>query len=428
MSIRLLPSTLVNQIAAGEVVERPASVVKELVENALDAGATRIDVAIADGGLSLIAVTDNGVGMSRDDLMLAVQRHATSKLPGDDVMHIEHLGFRGEALPSIASVSRMTLTSRRAEDAHGWCLAIEAGAHGAPEPAACNIGTRIEVRDVFFAIPARLKFLKSERSEVQAVQDVMLRLAMTHPSVGFRLTHQNRSLMQLDAQQGDLLDAHRLRLGELLGRDFTENALPLALERDGVRLSGYVSLPTYAKATAAAQYFAVNQRPVRDRQLIGAVRGAYQDFLARDRHAVVALFIDLPPEMVDVNVHPAKAEVRFRNAGLIRGMIVGGIARTLQEAGHRASNTVAASALQAARPAYAPHFALPQPISQGLAETSARHGRNIGAPRRPPCTNRGCNDYRHSLPVGCSLRTTAPYLHHRPNRRRHSDCRSACGA
>jgi DNA mismatch repair protein MutL len=354
MAIRLLPPDLVNRIAAGEVVERPASAVKELVENALDAGASRIEVMLREGGRSLILVEDDGGGMTPAELELAVERHATSKLPDDDLVHIATLGFRGEALPSIAAVSRLTLTSRKAGADSAWSLALEAGAKGKPQPAALALGTRIEVRDLFFATPARLKFLKAPRTELGHAEEVVKRLAMAHPEVAFTLRDETRVLFRYQPPGadlvGDVAGARLARLGAIMGREFQENALALDALREGVRLSGHAGLPTLNRATADQQFLFVNGRPVRDRLLQGAVRGAYQDFLARDRHPLVALFLDLPPEEVDVNVHPAKAEVRFRDSGLVRGLIVGAIRHALAEAGHRASTTVAGAALGAFRP------------------------------------------------------------------------------
>jgi DNA mismatch repair protein MutL len=371
MTIRRLPAELVNRIAAGEVVERPAAAVKELVENAIDAGAARIDVTLRDGGLSLILVSDDGGGMTADELALAVERHATSKLPDDDLVHIRSLGFRGEALPAIGAVSRLTIASRRRGASATWSIAVEGGSVGRVAPAAGGEGTRVEVRDLFYATPARLKFMKTARTELDHALDMVQRLAMAHPGVAFTLSDGERARLRLPAASGER-DAARLdRLGAVLGRDFAENALTIAAEREGHRLSGYAGLPTLNRATAAGQYLFVNGRPVRDKLLFGAVRGAYQDFLARDRHPVLALFLDLPPEAVDVNVHPAKAEVRFREAGLVRGLIVGALKHALAEAGHRASTTVAASALGALRPAgpYAqPAYALPPRPGAGLAE------------------------------------------------------------
>src|SRR5215475_2319033 len=355
MPIRVLPPTVVNRIAAGEVIERPASAVKELVENAIDAGATRIDVTLREGGRSLIAVVDDGGGMSADELALAVERHATSKLPDDDLTHIATLGFRGEALPSIAAVGRLIIISRQADSDTAWSLAVEGGAKGAVQPAALGQGTRVELRDLFYATPARLKFLKAARTELDHASDVVNRLAMANPGIAFALFDDARPLLRYAAAAGDLLGgdgaaARLARLAQVMGREFADNALAIDVVREGVRLTGHIGLPTLNRATAAQQYLFVNGRPVRDRLLQGAVRGAYQDFLARDRHPLVALFIELPAEEVDINVHPAKAEVRFRDPGLVRGLIVGASRHALAGAGHRASTTVAAAALGSFRP------------------------------------------------------------------------------
>ncbi len=355
MSIRRLPETLVNRIAAGEVVERPAAVVKELVENAIDAGARQIDVVMRDGGKALVSVTDDGRGMTPEDLELAVERHATSKLPDDDLVHISELGFRGEALPSIGAVARLTITSRCRGDGAGtaceaWSLTVEAGSKGELMPAAHPPGSRVEVRDLFYATPARLKFLKAARTELGHAQDIVNRLAMARPDVGFTLSDDSRRLIALAPASGELFELRLKRLAAVMGRDFAENALPIDAARDGVRLTGYIGLPTLNRATSQQQYLFVNGRPVRDKLLYGAIRGAYQDFLARDRHPLVALFLELPAEAVDVNVHPSKAEVRFRDPGLVRGMIVGAAKHALAAAGHRASTTVAEAALGAVRP------------------------------------------------------------------------------
>jgi DNA mismatch repair protein MutL len=381
-TLRRLPSTLVNRIAAGEVVERPASAVKELVENALDAGARRIAVTLKEGGRTFISVVDDGIGMSPDELRLAVERHCTSKLPDDDLTNIRTLGFRGEALPSIASVSRFTITSRPAGADTAWSLEIDGGAKGEPRPAAHPQGTRVEVRELFFATPARLKFLKEPRTESGHVADAMRRLAMAHPEVAFRLESEERALIDLAAAKGSLLsaDAARLeRLAAIMGREFADNAVAIDANREGFRLTGFAGLPTLNRPTGQHQYLFVNGRPVRDKLLAGAVRGAYQDFLARDRHPMVALFLEAPPEMVDVNVHPAKTEVRFRDAGIVRGMIVGALRTALSAAGHRASTTVSDAALGAFRPHTG--FATPLPmggrsgggyssVPRGLAEAA----------------------------------------------------------
>lgn len=373
MTIRILPPTLVNRIAAGEVIERPASVVKELVENALDAGATQVDIHLEQAGKNRITVRDNGKGMEKEELMLAVQRHATSKLPSDDLLNIRFLGFRGEALPSIASVSRLTLTSRSATSDHGWSLGVEGGEFGNAEPAALVKGTCIDVRDLFYATPARLKFLKSDRAETQAAVDIVNRLAMAHPDVSFLLASDGKTLLKTDGSQGELLDIRLARLGDIMGKGFSDNALALNHEREGIRLSGFAALPTFNRGTSSEQYLFVNNRPVRDRLLLGVVKAAYQDVLAHDRHPVVALFLDVPAQEVDVNVHPAKAEVRFRDSQLVRGLIISAIRNALAEAGFRASTSVGAEALQrfTAQHAAAPVYAYAGG-SSALQETTAR--------------------------------------------------------
>jgi DNA mismatch repair protein MutL len=381
MAIRLLPPVLVNRIAAGEVIERPAAAVKELVENAIDAGARRIDVTLKDGGQALIAVVDNGGGMTAEELVLAVERHCTSKLPDDDLLRIAALGFRGEALPSIGAVSRMRITSRPPRADSAWEIAVEAGAKAAPVPAAHSPGTRVEVRDLFFATPARLKFLKTPRTERDLAVDSVRRLAMAYPGTSFTVIgDEERVLLRLAAAgDSDAAIARRARLAALLGRDFAENSVEIDAERGGFRLTGLIGLPTLNRAAPRDQYLVVNGRPVRDKLLVGAVRGAYQDVLARDRHPMVALFVDGPPEEIDVNVHPAKAEVRFRDAASVRGLIVGALRNALAAAGHRASSTVAAGAVAAFRPgsgipaSNTPRFAFPLPPpapSLALAESA----------------------------------------------------------
>jgi len=350
LTLRRLPETLVNRIAAGEVIERPAAAVKELVENAIDAGARHIDVVLEDGGRILISVTDDGCGMTADELELAVERHATSKLPDDDLVDIRTLGFRGEALPSIGAVSRLSIASRAAGASEAYAILIEGGRKEAPKPAALGNGTRIEVRDLFYATPARLKFLKTPRTEVNHASDAIKRLAMAHPEVAFSLADEDRTRFRYGPAQGDLLTARLDRLSAVMGREFADNAVAVSAERGGIRLGGYAGVPTLNRGNARAQYLFVNGRPVQDRLLVGAVRGAYQDFLARNRHPMVALFLDVLPECVDVNVHPAKAEVRFQDAGLVRGLIVGGLRHALEAAGHKASTTAATAALGAFQP------------------------------------------------------------------------------
>ncbi|MCC7047998.1 MAG: DNA mismatch repair endonuclease MutL [Alphaproteobacteria bacterium] len=352
--LRRLPETLINRIAAGEVIERPAAAVKELVENAIDAGATRIEVVLRDGGVGSIVVTDDGCGMTRDELLLAVERHATSKLPRDDLDAIATLGFRGEALPSIGAVARLSITSRPrdrgAATDEAWRLDVVGGRVGQPAPAAGPLGTQIAVRDLFFATPARLKFMKEPRTELAHAVDAVERLAMAHPAIAFSIVEEGRPARRYPAATGDLFDARLSRLSAVLGRDFAANAVKIDAERPGMRLTGHAGVPTLNRATAQQQYLFVNGRPVRDRLLNGAVRGAYQDFLARDRHPMVALFLEIDPGLVDVNVHPAKAEVRFRDAGLVRGLIVGALRQALAAAGHQASTTVAEAALGAFQP------------------------------------------------------------------------------
>ncbi|MDP6603114.1 MAG: DNA mismatch repair endonuclease MutL [Rhodospirillales bacterium] len=350
MTIRVLPEIVVNRIAAGEVVERPASAVKELVENSIDAGAGRIEVALRDGGRSFISVADDGGGIAGDELALAVRRHATSKLAGDDLGAIATLGFRGEALPSICAISRLDIVSR-ADGADGaWRIHVEGGRASTSRPAAHAKGTRVEVRDLFFATPARLKFMKTARTELGHAVDAINRLAMVHPEIAFSLSEGTRTVIRLAGQQGELFASRLDRLGAIMGREFADNAIPVEAEREGLRLTGHAGLPTLNQANASAQYLFVNGRPVRDKLLFGAVRGAYRDFLASDRHPMLALFLDVPSAAVDVNVHPAKTEVRFRDAGLVRGLIVGALRHALTGAGHRASTTVADAALGAFRP------------------------------------------------------------------------------
>lgn len=329
MAIRILPDTLVNQIAAGEVIERPASVVKELVENAIDAGASSIEITLVDGGKSLIAVADNGKGMAREDLELAVERHATSKLPDDDLFHIGYLGFRGEALPSIASVARLSVTSRSRQAENGWRMEVNGGVKQSPVPAASAAGTRVEVRDLFYAAPARLKFLKTAAGEVTQCVDIVNRIALANPQISFYLIDGQKKKISLNACQGELFDARLKRLSDVMGREFGENSLLINAERDHLRISGYVSLPTYNKANSLSQYLFVNNRPVRDKLLLGAVKGAYQGVLEIGRYPLCALFFDIDPDYVDVNVHPSKAEVRFFDGAAVRGLLVSAIRNAL---------------------------------------------------------------------------------------------------
>ncbi len=354
MTIRRLPPTLVNQIAAGEVIERPASVVKELVENAVDAGASDIDVALENGGVSLIRVRDNGRGMRAEELALAIERHATSKLPGDDLLAIHFMGFRGEALPSIGSIARLQITSRARGEADAFSILVEGGEVGPVVPASLGEGTLIEVRDLFYAIPARLKFLKSARTEITNVIDIIERLAMAHPDIRFRVTHDGRLMRDFPALTQDWVSAAPQRLEKILGSGFAANTALVDAEREGIRLTGFAGLPTFNKSTSGAQYLFVNRRPVRDRLLLGVIRAAYQDYLARDRHPVAVLFLDVPTELVDVNVHPAKAEVRFRDSQLVRGLLLSAVRAAIGATSQRASTTVAEDALAAFTPGYNP--------------------------------------------------------------------------
>ncbi|WP_425402453.1 DNA mismatch repair endonuclease MutL [Gemmobacter nectariphilus] len=379
--IRQLDESAINRIAAGEVVERPAAAVKELVENALDAGARRVDVAYAQGGKALIRVTDDGCGMTAEDLPLALSRHATSKIDGSDLLNIHTFGFRGEALPSLGAVGRLTITSR-VQGAEAAVISVSGGRMGEVRPAALSRGTVVELRDLFFATPARLKFLRSDRAEAMAIADVIKRLAMAEPSVSFTLRDvsdggEGRLIFRADAETGDMFQALRGRLARVIGGDFTENALPIDAERDGLRLTGYAALPTWSRGAAVAQFLFVNGRPLLDRMLFGALRAAYMDVLSRDRHPGAVLFLDCDPQLVDVNVHPAKSEVRFRDPGLARGLIVSALRHALAEAGHRASSTVAGATLGAMRaepanPGTAPHvYQMDRPSAPAVSRSFA---------------------------------------------------------
>jgi DNA mismatch repair protein MutL len=370
--IRLLDDAAINRIAAGEVVERPASAVKELVENALDAGATRIAVTYADGGKTLIRVADDGWGIPEAELPLAVSRHATSKIDGSDLLNIHSFGFRGEALPSLGAVGRLSITSRAADAIGAFTISVDGGRIGAVRPAALARGTVVELRDIFRATPARLKFLRSDRAEAQSIAEVVRRLAMAEPHVGFTLTDAsggaNRTVFRADPQTGDLFSALNGRLGQVLGADFVANAVPVDAEREGVTLTGFAALPTYSRGAAVAQFLFVNGRPVRDKLLLGALKGAYADVLPSGRYPAAALFVECDPERVDVNVHPAKSEVRFREPGLVRGLIVSALKAVLAEAGHRTSTTISGATLGAFRPegARAPVYQMDRPSQTAL--------------------------------------------------------------
>lgn len=376
-AIRPLDEAAINRIAAGEVVERPASAVKELVENALDAGALRITIDFADGGKTLLRVTDDGCGMTADDLPLAVARHATSKIDGSDLLNIRSFGFRGEALASLGAVGRLSITSR-AKGAEASQIIVNGGRTGMVRPAALSRGTVVELRDLFFATPARLKFLRSDRAEAQAITEIVRRLAMAEPFVGFTLNEVSdglaRCVFRADPQSGELFDVLSGRLASVLGKDFIQNAMKIDLSKEGLHLVGYAALPTYSRGSSAQQHFFVNGRPVQDRQLLGALRVAYYDFLPRDRHPAAVLNLIVDPERVDVNVHPAKSEVRFREPESVRSLIISGLRHALSGAGHRASSTIATETLAAMRPeAIGSRQPWVQPLSQATFDPVAIH-------------------------------------------------------
>lgn len=417
MTVRRLSENIINQIAAGEVIERPASVVRELLDNAVDAGAKRIDIVTAGGGKKLIRVIDDGRGMSADDLKLAVERHCTSKL-SDDLNDIRSLGFRGEALPSIGSVARLTIRSREREAAEGWEIGVEGGRAIPIKPAALKHGTVVEVADLFYATPARLKFLKTDRAEANAITDIVKRTILAHPHIHFSLSGEDRQPQDYPAIDGEGASAKRLE--QVLGREFIDNALEIDAEREGVLLLGHASLPTFNRGNQLHQFLYVNGRPVKDKQLTGAVRGAYMDHLPRYRHPVLALYIEIDPALVDVNVHPAKAEVRFRDPGLVRGLIVGALREAIGGAGHRASSEGGVAMLQAMRaqtiqrnfgqptpPARdqnydwqsSPNRPYEQPAASGLGEQAQARFEHSAAPsadHRAPALEAG-DDIHHPL-------------------------------
>jgi len=345
MAIRALPPNLVNRIAAGEVVERPASVVKELIENAIDAGATRIDVTATAGGLGLIRVADDGSGMDQDDLVLSVERHATSKLAGDDLANILTLGFRGEALPSIGSVARLAIQSRARGADNAYEVSIDAGRKSKPKPVALTQGTTVEVRDLFYATPARLKFMKSERAEWTAIAEMVKRLSLAKPETAFGLANGERNVLRLPAGAPGLTDLALDRIGLILGQNFVADALPVSATRGGLHVEGFAGLPTLHRPNALQLHLIVNGRPVRDKLLSTSVRAAYGDLMPNGRYPMVVLYVGLPPDEVDVNVHPAKAELRFRDAQEIRSLIIGALREALGNAGHRATSSLSQVAL-----------------------------------------------------------------------------------
>ena len=385
MTIRILPNTLINQIAAGEVVERPASVLKELVENAIDAGATKIEVLLNEGGKTLLTVVDDGKGMSQDELSLAVERHATSKLPDDNLFNIHYLGFRGEALPSIASVARLSIVSRAQGSDNAWKIEVCGGQKSEVYPAALAKGTRIEVRDLFYATPARLKFLKTAAAETGQCVDILNRIALANPHISFYLSDEKSRKVALNAQQGELFDARLKRLADVMGCEFGENSFLINAQRESLKISGYTSLPTLNKANSLSQYLFVNNRPVRDKLLLGAIKGAYQDVLAGGRYPMCALFFDIDPAYVDVNVHPAKAEVRFYDNALVRGLLVSAIRNGLNQASQRSANVLNVETLLQDK---IPDFGeFPPSETYNLAETSSFRSQTNFYPQfssRPP--------------------------------------------
>jgi len=370
MQIRLLSESIINQIAAGEVIERPASVVKELVENAIDAGATRIEIVTANGGKSLIRVSDNGEGIESDQLTLAISRHCTSKM-GENVHDIRQLGFRGEALPSIGSVSKLKLVSRTADADSGAEIYVNAGKIVGPRPSPANVGTIVEVRDLFYVTPARQKFLKTDRAETSAITDIIKRIAIAFPNIRFSVAGSDRGTLDYPAL-GEGPKAQLGRIAQILGKDFTENSVPIYGMRDGVTLTGFAGIPSYNRANSLMQFGYINGRPIRDKLVWGAIRGAYSDVIAKDRNAVAVLFITMEPADVDVNVHPAKADVRFRDSGLVRGLIVGAIREALANAGIRPASTGAAAMLSAFRPHQSSPFWQPSPHAQTEFKPSNR--------------------------------------------------------
>nr|WP_315384296.1 DNA mismatch repair endonuclease MutL [uncultured Sphingomonas sp.] len=412
MSIRRLPEHLVNRIAAGEVVERPASALKELVENAIDAGATRITVKLAGGGIELIEVIDDGCGMAPPEMALALERHATSKLPTDDIEHVATLGFRGEALPSIASVAQLTLESR-VRGAEGWSLTVDNGARVAEGPAALPPGTRVRVEALFGRVPARRKFLRSTRAEYAACLDGMKRLAMARPDIAFAVEHDGRRV--LSVQGGESRPA---RVAALTDRALQENSVAIDFEREGLVLGGVASIPTFNRGVADHQYLFVNGRPVKDRLLVGAVRGAYAEMLARDRHPVVALFLDVPPEVVDVNVHPAKTEVRFRDPALARGLIVSGLRRALDAAGHRSVQRPSEAALGLWQPGSgASHSPSPSGEGLGWGSISPRPSYDLESLHSNPSSEEeGLRHYSGAVRDSGSFFAAAPYARAEPAR------------
>lgn len=364
MTIKILSNSTINKIAAGEVIERPASVVKELVENSIDSGSTEIDIILECAGKNLIVIKDNGKGMSKDELELAIQRHATSKLDEDDLLNINSFGFRGEALPSIGAISKFKITSQKPDSENAYTLSINGGTIEPTKIANGNVGTIIEVRDLFFATPARLKFLRTDRTELTAITNCVKKIALAHPEISFTLTHDERELLKVRKQSGP--DSIKNRISEIMGKEFIENATEISFERDGIAIYGYTSLPTYNRAASDEQHLFINNRPVKDKILNIALKVAYQDYLARDRHPVSVLFLSVNPEKVDVNVHPAKSEVRFHDPNMIRGMVVSSIKDALNNSSDRVSTTPSAAAINYMRSTQ---------TNSGFRENSTNQGR-----------------------------------------------------
>ena len=401
-AIRLLPDTVINQIAAGEVVERPASAVKELVENAVDAGAGQIDIRILRGSLGGVIVDDDGIGMSADDLALAVQRHATSKMPGDDIGDIRHFGFRGEALPSIGSVSHLVITSRLQGEDEAWQISVDQGQVSTVRPASRQRGTRVEISDLFQSIPARLKFLKTQRTEVGMCIDVVRRLAMAHPGIGFSLADDDRKIFDLPPRlHDDPAQSFRQRMRDVMGAAFADEAVPIDARRDEITLTGFAGLPTLNRAAADAVHLYVNNRPVRDRQWVAAVRAAYGDTVPRGRYPKAVLFIELPPEQVDVNVHPAKTEVRFRDAARVRGLVIGALQAALASASQQTTAEGSAAMLARLRGGSTAGFG-------GTSRTGGRTGSSYGRAPSPadwqaPQFNEGFDALPQARPIDTGL-------------------------
>ena len=401
--IRLLPQTLINQIAAGEVVERPASALKELMENAIDAGATQVDVKTIDGGKTYFSVTDNGRGMNPDELSLCVERHATSKLPDGDLFNINFLGFRGEALPSIASVAKLTIVSRKKEADSAWSITVSGGRKEQPKPASHGVGTTVEVRDLFYATPARLKFLKTAQSEMLAIKETLNRLAMAYPKIGFSLSDERRLIFNYPATDNVLK-----RLHAVIGHEFADNVVPVRAEHNGIELSGFVGLPTYTRATGTDQYLFVNGRGIKDKVMNGVIRAAYQGLIGHDSFPVVVLFLRVPKTEVDVNVHPAKTEVRFKNIADIKGLMIGAIRNTLAEQGNKTATTIAIGALEHSEKADMPIIPSRSIYTPRSGHSSYRSEMRSGRFERESLPSQGGSLLRDSFSVRTEIPASEP--------------------